>query len=100
MSDEIIELNGTGSPVGRIRVRLDIELPHEQAMAILGIVHDHKEEARKAAEAEAKRQAAERRKAEAEARKAAKAEAAKAKKAGGGKGEPAASGDAAAGKAK
>ena len=84
MSDDtkpsIVELNGSESPTGSIRVKLDIELPHEAAMGILAIVHDYKDKVLKAAKAEARRTEQERKRAEAEARKAAKAEAAKAKK--------------------
>jgi hypothetical protein len=82
MSDEIIELIGTESPNGHIRVRLDLELPHDQAMQILQAVHDYKDNLKKEADAKQRRDEAERRKAETEARKAAKAEAAKAKKSG------------------
>ncbi|MDF1749781.1 MAG: hypothetical protein P1V34_13000 [Alphaproteobacteria bacterium] len=85
MSNEIIELIGTESPNGHIRVRLDLELPHEQAMQILQTVHDYKDHQLKEEAAKHRRDEAERRKAEAEARKAAKAEAEKAKKSGAGK---------------
>ena len=54
MSDEkpeVIELNGSESPNGSIRVTLDIELPHAEAMGILTIVHEFKDKARKAKEA-------------------------------------------------
>jgi len=78
MSEEIVELNGAESPTGRIRVKLDLELPHSEAMAVLAIVHDYKDKAKKQAEAERRRAEADRRKAEAAAKKAAKAEAAKA----------------------
>jgi FKBP-type peptidyl-prolyl cis-trans isomerase len=81
MSDDIVELSGNESANGRIRLKLDIDLPHDEAMAILGIVHDFKDTAKKQAEAERRRAEAERRKAAAAAKKAAKAEAAKAKKA-------------------
>ncbi|WP_421877442.1 hypothetical protein [Pacificispira sp.] len=80
MSDEVIELIGTETPTGSIRVRLDLELPHEQAMQILATVHDYKDRKQKEEEAARRREEAERRKAEAAARKAAKAEAAKVKK--------------------
>lgn len=84
MSDDtapsIVELVGSDSPNGKIRVKLDIELPHAEAMGILAIVHDHKEKLAKAAQAEERRRDQERKKAEAAARKAAKAEAAKARK--------------------
>lgn len=89
MSDETVELIGSESPNGRIRVQLDLELPHEQAMQILGIVHDYKAKKLKEEQAAKRREEAERRKAEAAARKAAKAEAAKAKKAGAKKAEAA-----------
>lgn len=82
MSEEIVELNGSESPSGQIRVRLDLELPHDEAMQILETVHAYKDRKRKEDEAARRKAEAERKKAEAEARKAAKAEAAKAKKAG------------------
>lgn len=82
MAEDIIELNGSGSSVGSIRVRLDIELPHDEAMQILQTVQGYKARLLKEQEAAARKADAERRKAEAEARKAAKTEAAKAKKAG------------------
>lgn len=85
MSDEVIELSGNESATGRIRVRLDIELPHEQAMLILNTVHDYKDRAKREAEAAQRREDAERRKAEAAARKAAKAEASKVRKPAAGK---------------
>ena len=81
MSDDVIELIGNETPTGSIRLRLDLELPHEQALQILQTVHDVKERQKKEAEAARRREEAERRKAEAEAKKAAKAEAEKAKKA-------------------
>jgi hypothetical protein len=81
MSEDIVELIGNETPAGHIRIRLDLELPHAQAMQILETVHAYKDKARKEEEAAARRAEAERRKAEAAARKAAKAEAAKAKKA-------------------
>lgn len=80
MSDEVIELIGTETATGSIRVRLDLELPHEQAMQILATVHDYKDRKLKEEEAARRREEAERRKAEAAARKAVKAEAAKVKK--------------------
>ena len=80
MSEDVVELIGSETPSGNIRVKLDIELPHEQAMQILSTVHDFKDRKRKEEEAARRKAEAERRKAEAEARKAAKAEAAKAKK--------------------
>ncbi|HAE00298.1 MAG TPA: hypothetical protein DCL95_13490 [Rhodospirillaceae bacterium] len=86
MSDEIIELIGTDSPNGHIRIRIDLELPHDQAMQILQTVHDYKDQKQKEEAARMRRDEAERRKAEAEARKAAKTEAAKAKKSGTAKG--------------
>lgn len=81
MSDDVIELNGSESQTGSIRMKLDIELPHDEAMAVLGIVQDYKAKQKKEAEAAARKAEQERKRAEAEARKAAKAEAAKAKKA-------------------
>lgn len=81
MSEDVVELIGNETRGGQIRVRLDLELPHAQAMQILETVHAYKDKERKEREAEERRAEAERRKAEAAARKAAKAEAAKAKKA-------------------
>ncbi|MBP5857375.1 hypothetical protein KAJ83_10175 [Marivibrio halodurans] len=95
MSDDIVELSGNESPPGQIRVKLDLELPHAEAMAVLGIVHDYKDKAKKQAEAERRRAEADRRKAEAAAKKAAQAEAAKAKKASTTKTDAAAPADAA-----
>ncbi len=76
----IVELNGSESPNGSIRVKLDIELPHQEAMGILTIIHDYREKKIKAAKAEERKREQERKRAEAAARKAAKAEATKAKK--------------------
>ncbi len=80
MTDKTIELSGSNTPGGQIHVKLDMVLPHKQAMAVLEIVREHQLAEQKADEAAAKREEAERRKAEAAARKAAKTEAAKAKR--------------------
>ena len=68
MSDEIIELIGSDSPNGHIRIRIDLELPHDQAMQILQTVHDYKDQKQKEEAAKMRRDEAERRKAEAEGR--------------------------------
>lgn len=79
MSEELIELIGSDSANGRIRVRLDIELPHDRAMQILKTVHSHKDQLRKEAEKAAAKAAADAKKAAELAKKSAKAESAKAK---------------------
>lgn len=79
MSEELIELIGSESENGRMRVRLDIELPHDRAMQILKTVHAHKDQLRKEADRAAAKAAAEAKKAADLAKKSAKAESAKAK---------------------
>lgn len=80
MSEKTIELSGSDTQTGQLHVKLDMVLPHKQAMAVLEIVREHQFAEKRAAELEAKRAEAELRKAEAAARKAAKAEAVKAKR--------------------
>ncbi len=80
MSNDLIEMIGNDSPAGHIRLRLDLELPHEQAMQILQIVQAFKDRRQKEIKARERQEKAEREKAEAAARKAAKSEAEKAKK--------------------
>lgn len=80
MSEKQVEFIGSETVTGRMRVKLDIELPHKDAMAILTVIRDHELAEQKAAEALKRKEEAEARKAEAAARKAAKTEAAKAKR--------------------
>lgn len=81
MTEKIIALIGTESPTGRIRLRLDMDLPHNAAMAILKIVHDVEADRHKAEEAARKRAEAQRAKLEEAERKAAAQESARAAKA-------------------
>ena len=80
MTEKTIELSGSETPTGQIHVKLDMILPHKQAMSVLEIVRDHQLAEKRATEAAARKEEAERRKVEAAARKAAKTEAAKAKR--------------------
>lgn len=80
---DVIQLDGSNSPSGSIRVTLDLELPHAEAMTILDVVHAYKEKQRKVAEAAERRRLAEERKAAAAAKKATRSEAQQAKKSGG-----------------
>ena len=80
MSTDLIEMIGNDSRTGHIRVRLDLELPHEHALQILQIVQAFKDRQQKETKIRLRQEKAEREKAEAAARKAAKVEAEKAKK--------------------
>lgn len=95
MGEKTVELSGSGTPAGTMRVKLDLALPHPAAMAILKVVRDAEAQRRKEEEAAAKRAEAERKKAEEAARKAAKAEADKAAKAAKAEADKAARADAA-----
>lgn len=81
MAENKVELIGSASPTGRIRVSLEMEMPHSAAMALLKIVRDVEAERVKQEEAARRREEARIAKAEEAARKAAAAEAAKAAKA-------------------
>lgn len=81
---QVVELIGSNTKPGTLKVNVSAELPYESAIEILRIVRDGEAKVIAAAEKQARSEKTARRKAEAAAAKATRAEAAKAA----GKGRP------------
>jgi hypothetical protein len=79
-NDKVVELIGSETKPGTLKVNVSAELPYESAIEILRIVRDGEAKAKATLERKAKSEKSARRKAEAAAAKATRAEAMQVKK--------------------